>query len=162
MKIEIVRADYQNSRHAEAILSLLDGYARDAMGGGQGLSEDVKQHLIAQLAARSFAFSVLAFADGEPAGLVNCFEGFSTFAAKPLVNVHDVAVAPQFRRRGIAQMMMGTVEDIARERGCCKMTLEVLSGNLPAQDMYLKLGYSGYQLSQETGGALFWQKKLNA
>jgi GNAT superfamily N-acetyltransferase len=160
LKIEIVKADYQNGRHAEALVSLLDVYARDAMGGGKGLTDEVKANLVAQLAQRSFAFSVLAFADGEPAGLVNCFEGFSTFAAKPLVNVHDVAVAPQFRRRGIAQMMMSRVEDIARERGCCKLTLEVLSGNLGAQDMYLKLGYSGYQLNQETGGALFWQKRL--
>ncbi len=160
MKIEIVKADYRDSRHAEALITLLDGYARDAMGGGVGLSDAVKEQLVPQLAQRSFAFSVLAFADGEPAGLVNCFEGFSTFAAKPLVNIHDVAVAPQFRRRGIAQMMMGHVEDIARERGCCKLTLEVLSGNVGAQDMYLKLGYGGYQLSKETGGALFWQKKL--
>jgi GNAT superfamily N-acetyltransferase len=160
LKIEIVKADYQNSRHAEALVSLLDGYARDAMGGGQGLTEEVKENLVPQLAQRIFAFSVLAFVDGEPAGLVNCFEGFSTFAAKPLVNVHDVAVAPQFRRRGVAQMMMDQVEQIARERGCCKMTLEVLSGNQAAQDMYVKLGYNGYQLSKETGGALFWQKKL--
>lgn len=162
MKIEIVKADYLNSRHAEALVSLLDGYARDAMGGGQGLTDEVKANLVSQLAQRAFAFSVLAFADGEPAGLVNCFEGFSTFAAKPLVNVHDVAVAPQFRRRGIAQMMMGYVEEIARERGCCKLTLEVLSGNVGAQEMYVKLGYGGYQLNQETGGALFWQKKLSA
>lgn len=163
MKIEIVKADYQNSQHAAALVSLLDGYARDAMGGGKGLTDEVKESLIPKLAQRPTAFSVLAFADGEPAGLINCFEGFSTFAAKPLVNVHDVAVAPQFRRLGIAQMMLGYAEEIARDRGCCKLTLEVLSHNTGAQDLYLKLGYNGYQPDKEAGLPLFfWQKRLSA
>jgi len=93
--------------------------------------------------------------------LVNCFEGFSTFACKPLINIHDVAVADAYRRRGIAQQMMRYVENIARERGCCKLTLEVLQGNRNAQQMYGKLGYAGYQLDAATGAALFWQKGLD-
>jgi ribosomal protein S18 acetylase RimI-like enzyme len=160
VKLEIIQADYQNVEHAHAVVQLLDAYARDAMGGGHALTEDVKQNLVGELARRPTAFSVLAFVDGQPAGLINCFEGFSTFACKPLVNVHDVAVLSNFRRLGVAQAMMAKVEQIAQERGCCKLTLEVLSGNHGAQEMYRKLGYAGYQLDAETGGALFWQKRL--
>ena len=162
MNIEILQADYSNAEHAQALVRLLDMYARDAMGGGHPLSEQVKQALVPALARRPHAFSVLAFADGEAAGLVNCFEGFSTFACKPLINIHDVAVADAYRRRGIAQQMMRYVENIARERGCCKLTLEVLQGNRNAQQMYGKLGYAGYQLDAATGAALFWQKGLDA
>jgi len=162
LKIEIVQADYQNGEHAAALVMLLDAYAQDAMGGGHGLSEEVKQNLVAALAQRPTAFSVLAFVDGEAAGLVNCFEGFSTFACKPLINIHDVAVVSAYRRQGIAQMMMAQVEQIAQERGCCKLTLEVLSGNHGAQQMYRKLGYAGYQLDAATGGALFWQKRIDS
>ncbi len=130
------------------------------MGGGEGLNESVKQKLAGALAERPHAFSVLAF-DGEvPVGLINCFEGFSTFAAKPLVNIHDVAVLPEYRGRGIAQLMMAEVERIAVERGCCKLTLEVLGTNHGAQALYKKLGYGGYQLGAATGVAQFWQKKL--
>ena len=161
MNIEILQADYGNAEHAQALVRLLDMYARDAMGGGHGLSEQVKQALVPELARRPHAFSVLAFVDGEAAGLVNCFEGFSTFACKPLINIHDVAVADAYRRRGIAQQMMRYVEHIARERGCCKLTLEVLQGNRNAQQMYGKLGYAGYQLDAATGAALFWQKGLD-
>ena len=161
MNIEILQADYGNAEHAQALVRLLDMYARDAMGGGHPLSEQVKQALVPELARRPHAFSVLAFADGEAAGLVNCFEGFSTFACKPLINIHDVAVADAYRRRGIAQQMMRYVENIARERGCCKLTLEVLQGNRNAQQMYGKLGYAGYQLDAATGAALFWQKGLD-
>jgi len=105
---------------------------------------------------------VLAYVDGQPAGLVNCFEGFSTFMCKPLANIHDVVVLPAHRGKGLAQMMMAYVEDLARERGCGKMTLEVLQGNQAAQQLYTKLGYAGYQLGALHGNALFWQKYLEA
>ena len=44
----------------------------------------VLQSLVPKLAKLPHAFSILAFVDGEAVGLLNCFEGFSTFAAKPL------------------------------------------------------------------------------
>src|SRR5674476_1527134 len=95
----IVHADYANPAHASALVSLLDAYACDPMGGAKPLSEFAKLNLVSALAARPQAFSVLAFAPGDatgdselPVGLVNCIEGFSTFACRPLVNVHDIAV----------------------------------------------------------------------
>jgi GNAT superfamily N-acetyltransferase len=160
LNIQIIRVDYRNAAHAEALVAMLDAYARDAMGGSHPLEQDVKRDLPQALAARPHAFSVLAFAGREAVGLVNCFEGFSTFACKPLVNIHDVAVLPAYRGKGIARAMMAEVERIAQERGCCKLTLEVLSGNVGAQQLYRKLGYGGYQLGAVMGSAEFWQKKL--
>jgi len=108
---------------------------------------------------------VLAF-EGEPnqteaIGLVNCFEGFSTFAARPLVNVHDVVVLPSHRGQRLAQQMLALVETIARERGACKLTLEVLAGNHNAQRLYQRLGFAAYQLQPELGHAQFLQKWLD-
>jgi ribosomal protein S18 acetylase RimI-like enzyme len=103
---------------------------------------------------------VIAYVDGAPAGLVNCFEGFSTFQGRPLVNIHDVVVLAEFRGRGIARRMLDRVEEIARARGCCKLTLEVLSNNQAAKSAYRKFGFSDYRLDPEAGTALFWQKKL--
>ena len=130
------------------------------MGGGEALSQTVLAHLPAELARRPHAFSVLAFVNGEAAGLVNCFEGFSTFAGKPLVNVHDVSVVDTFRGLGLSQKMLLKVEDIARERGCCKITLEVLEGNPVAQGSYRKFGFSDGQLDPAHGRMLFWNKYL--
>jgi ribosomal protein S18 acetylase RimI-like enzyme len=130
------------------------------MGGGESLSLDTRQQLAIELAKRPHAFSVLAFIAGEPVGLVNCFEGFSTFACRPLVNIHDVVVIASARGQGISQKMLTKVEEIARQRGCCKMTLEVLEGNEVALGAYRKLGFSDYQLDPQMGRALFWQKTL--
>ncbi|HKS11613.1 MAG TPA: GNAT family N-acetyltransferase [Pseudomonas sp.] len=158
--VRVVRADYNDPLHAQAIASLLDHYSRDAMGGGEPLPAAVLQSLASELAKRPHAFSVLAFDGDAPVGLVNCFEGFSTFVARPLVNVHDVVVLDSHRGLGISQRMLAEVESIARERGCCKLTLEVLEGNVSAQKAYRKLGYGSYALDPEMGKAMFWQKVL--
>jgi ribosomal protein S18 acetylase RimI-like enzyme len=154
------RADYADPADAAAIVMLLDAYATDPAGGGEPLSNFAKANLVRELAARPQAFSILAF-DGEQAvGLVNCIEGFSTFKCQPLVNVHDVAVLASHRGRGIAEQMLAQAEAIARERGAVKMTLEVLSGNVPAVKLYTRIGYAGYQLDPAMGTAQFFQKWL--
>ena len=163
--IHICRVDYADPVHASALVALLDAYAHDPMGGGSGLSEYAKTHVVAGLAARPQAFSVLAFAQDAaqtPVGLVNCIEGFSTFAAKPLVNIHDVIVLHDWRGQGVAGAMLETVIQIARDRGACKLTLEVLSGNKKALRTYEKLGFDAYQLDPEAGSAQFLQKWLDA
>lgn len=158
--IATLRADYADPAHAAALVLLLDAYASDPAGGGQGLSAFAKANLVSCLAARPQAYSVLAFDAGQPVGLVNCIEGFSTFACKPLVNVHDVAVLASHRGRGIAEQMLAQAELIARERGAVKLTLEVLSGNQPAMRLYERLGFAGYQLDPAMGSAQFLQKWL--
>ncbi len=158
--IDIVKADLSLSAHAKALIQLMDQYALDPMGGGQGLSDEVKANLPTELAKRKSAHVILAFVDSQPAGLVVCLEGFSTFACKPLLNIHDVIVALPYRRRGLSKLLLHKAEEIAYELGCCKMTLEVLEGNHVAQSAYKSFGFSGYELNPEMGKALFWEKKL--
>ena len=94
-------------------------------------------------------------------GLVNCIEGFSTFACQPLVNIHDVVVLQAYRGQRIGQHMLALVDGIARERGACKLTLEVLSGNSGAMQLYRRVGFDNYQLDPAAGQAQFLQKWLS-
>lgn len=160
MTIELTLADFSNVEHANALVTLLDQYARDPMGGAEPLSDEVKANLPGALHALPHAFTVLCFVDGQPAGLVNCFEGFSTFQCKPIINIHDVTVSSAFRGQGLSKKMMLHVEEIAKEKGCSKVTLEVLQGNEVAQSAYRALGYTGYQLDEAMGESQFWQKYL--
>lgn len=159
-QIEVRMADYRDAGQAAALVGLLDAYASDPAGGGTPLDPAVLAGLPAALAARPQAFSVLAYDGEQPVGLVNCIEGFSTFACKPLVNVHDVVVLPSHRGQRVAQKMFAQVEQEARRRGACKLTLEVLSGNAPALRAYEREGFMGYQLDPAFGNAVFLQKKL--
>ena len=158
LPLTVCRVDYSNAAHAAALVLLLDAYARDPAGGGAPLGDRARKHLAAELAARPQAFSVLAFEADGPVGLVNCIEGFSTFACRPLINVHDVVVLAGHRGKGIAAQMLAMVEEIARRRDACKLTLEVLEGNRKAADLYARLGYAGYQLDPAMGNARFLQK----
>lgn len=153
-------ADLSDSNHADAIVYLLNEYAKDEMGGAAELSDYAKNNLISELQKRPHAFVVLAFVHNEPAGLAICIEGFSSFACRPLVNVHDMVVVSKFRGRGLSQKILAQVESEARARHCCKLTLEVLEGNNIAQQAYRAFGFEGYQLVSSMGEARFWQKKL--
>ena len=157
---EIIEADLADPSHAEAMVELLNIYALDPMGGGKELPANVRKNLAFTLRARADVRVILAVVDGEAVGLTTCFEGFSTFAGKPLLNIHDVVIKPAFRRRGLSKKMFEKAEEIAVQLGCCKLTLEVLEGNAAARAAYSKLGFGGYELDPEMGKAMFWQKKL--
>ena len=157
---EILIADLNLPSHAAALIYLLNEYAKDDMGGGTELPEFVKNNLAAELRKRQDAHVVLAFVDGAPAGMLVCFEGFSTFACKPLLNVHDLIVAHAYRGRGLSKKLLAKAEELALRLGCCKLTLEVLEGNAVAQAAYKACGFAGYELDPKMGKAMFWQKKL--
>lgn len=158
--IELKQVDYTNPQQAADLKALLNAYAQDPMGGGRALDAATLETLPEKLANFPTAFSVIAYVDKQPAGLINCFVGFSTFAAKPLVNIHDVTVRPEFRGLGLSKKLLASVETIAKEKGCCKLTLEVLSNNTVAMKAYEKVGFAGYELDPEAGHAVFWQKEI--
>ena len=158
--IEIIEANPLNPIHAKAIVQLMDEYARDPMGGGQPLSEAIKTSLPMALSQRLNAYVILALDGNESAGLTICFEGFSTFACRPLLNIHDVMVSARYRGQGISKRLLEQAKVIARRLDCCKLTLEVLEGNSIARSAYQSVGFNSYQLDPAMGHALFWEKKL--
>jgi len=160
MKTEVRAIDYSNAAEATDLMMLLNHYARDPMGGGKPLATEVQSTLIDELGKRDFFNSAIAYVEGRPAALVNYAEGFSTFAAKPLINVHDLVVHADFRGQGLSHKLLQFVQKEARARGCCKLTLEVLAENEIAKSSYRKFGFEPYQLSDDGGAAQFWQMKL--
>lgn len=160
--LRIGPTDLADPRHAAAFLALLDHYARDPMGGGAGLSDFARAHLAERLSRHPGFVGFLAWQGEEAVGLINCFEGFSTFAARPLLNIHDVVVHSGHRAAGIGQALLRAAEAAARARGCCKLTLEVLANNHRALASYARFGFHPYELDPAAGQALFLEKKLGS
>ena len=160
MNLEVILADFSDEKHAKEIAMLLNAYASDPMGGGRPLDREVLDKLADELARLPHAFSVIAYVDSRPVGLANCFELFSTFQCRPLVNIHDLVVLREFRGQGISLKLLEKVEEIAVQKGCCKLTLEVLSGNDAARSAYHKYGFINYQLDPAHGQAQFLQNLL--
>lgn len=158
--VEIVEADLNLRKHQQAVVDLLDAYARDPMGNGGPLPNPVKDELIPGLKKHPTTLIFLAYANGEAIGIAVCFLGFSTFAARPLINLHDLAVLPAHRGSGAGRSLLAMVERKARELGCCKVTLEVLENNRRALKVYAAAGFARATYTEEAGGALFFAKKL--
>lgn len=157
--VEILEANLDRADHQAAIVMLTDAYARDPMGNGAPLPEDVRRALIPGLREHGGTIVFLAFAGDEPIGIANCFRGFSTFAGRPLLNIHDVIVLPRYRGHGIARRIFDAIEHKARALGCCKLTLEVSEGNHAARRLYERVGFGRGECG-EGGALLFYVKPL--
>jgi hypothetical protein len=97
---EIILADLAHPLHQAAILSLIDAYAADPMGDGRPLSDLARRNLVVGLQQHPTTIVFLAFHTGQPVGIATCFRGFSTFAARPLINISDFFVLPPGKGRG--------------------------------------------------------------
>lgn len=161
MSAIVVEADLTDARHRAAVLELTRAYARDPMGNGRDLSDDVQGTLIERLRNHPTTLVFLAFEEAQPVGIATCFLGFSTFAARPLVNIHDLHVIEGRQRRGLGRRLLEAVEAKARRLDCCKLTLEVQEKNHPALALYQGFGFASGQYQPEAGGTLFREKRLS-
>lgn len=158
--ISIVEADLGRREHQEAVLAMTDAYSRDDFGDGKPLDPGARERLIPGLRAHPTTLIMLAFDGERPVGAATCFIGFSTFAARPLVNIHDLVVLPQSRGAGVGRRLLEAVERRALELGCCKLTLEVLDRNERALGVYRAFGFARYALQEGAGEAVFMAKAL--
>lgn len=139
--VEVRPADLSRPDDAEALLTLLDEYAREEFGQSRPLDLAVRERLIEDLRGMPHSRVFLAYSGGAAVGLANCFLGYSTFRAAPLLNVHDLTVARSARGRGVGRRLLSAVEEHARRCGCVKVTLEVRADNTVAIGLYSRLGY---------------------
>jgi ribosomal protein S18 acetylase RimI-like enzyme len=156
MSITTLLADLNNPAHQAAIIELLDMYCRDEFGDGKPLAAEARANLIPGLIKHGGARVFLAYEGDEPLGVAICLVGFSSFRARPLVNIHDIAVSPSARGKGIGRRLLAAVEADARSLGCCKVTLEVRSDNARAMGLYRSVGFQSSE--PET---FFWTQKLD-
>ena len=144
MDLNIRKADFTDLRDAAGIVTVLNSYAADPVGGGQPLPTDVRERVVPALRGHPTALVLLALADEEPVGIAVCFFGLSTFKARPLLNIHDLAVVPKYRGMGVGRALLHAAEEHARREGCCKLTLEVQDDNTRARGLYQSFGFEDF------------------
>jgi len=158
--LEIIQADLDRDEHQRDVVAMTAAYALDPMGNGGPLPPETLERLVDALRAHPTTLIFLAYVEGRAVGIATCFLGFSTFAARPLVNVHDLAVLPAHRGTGVATRLLEAVETKARQLGCCKLTLEVLEHNERARRLYHRVGFSQMISGAPVSGSLFYGKTL--
>jgi len=156
MTLSIVLADLANSAHQTAIVELLDMYSQNEFGDCKPLSDHARENLIPGLVKHGGARVFLSYERNQSLGVAICMLGFSSFRGKPLINIHDIAVRPEARGRGVGRKLLIAVEDEARKLGCCKVTLEVRADNTVAKGLYQSVGFKPSE--PET---LFWSQSVD-
>jgi len=81
------------------------------------------------------ARSILAEVDGRIVGYVL----FWMLAEE--VDIHNIAVHPDFRRQGVGRLLLEQVVAAARRQERLRVTLDVRSSNAQAQSLYLSFGF---------------------
>ncbi len=157
---EVFRADLNDPAHAKAIPELINAYAKSPMGIDESLPDDILKAIVPGLRQHPSCSVFIAYRNGDPVGIAVCFTGFSTFSAKPLINVHDISVNTEFRGQGIGRKILSAIEDEARRTGCCKLTLEVRTDNDNAKHLYQSFGFEGPQDHFDNAIFQFWTKPL--
>ncbi len=151
-------ADLQSPTDLSTTIELLDMYAREPMGAGEPLAAEVLERLRSDLPTLERLLVILAEdASGRAVGLAFCLMGYSTFYARPLINIHDLAVVPEARGQGVGASLLHAVLEQARQRDCCKVTLEVRSDNDGAQRLYRRFGFTG---GPRKSAMQFWTRHL--
>ncbi|MGV8135143.1 MAG: GNAT family N-acetyltransferase [Mangrovibacterium sp.] len=148
--------DYTNEVHCSQLACLINQYITDPMGGGTPLTPFQQLRMVDGLANHPSGFVLFILVNEQITGLATCFINFSTFKAKPFINIHDVIIDKDQRGKGYGKLLLNKIEDIAREGKYCKITLEVREDNYTAQKLYKKLGFGN-----DTPAMFFWTKEIS-
>ena len=81
------------------------------------------------------ARSILAEIDGRIVGYVLFWQ------LPGAIDIHNIAVHVDYRRRGIARLLLDKVAGEARRQSALRVMLEVRRSNLPAQKLYASAGF---------------------
>ena len=158
--MHIIEANLNRIEDQRDVLAMTSMYALDVMGNDAPLPAEVLERLIPSLQHHPATIIFLAYDKDQSVGIATCFLGFSTFGPKTLINIHDLAVSPNHRGRGISRALLDAVETKARDLGCVKVTLEVQENNERARTVYSAAGFAQAVYGARTGGSLFYSKVL--
>ena len=154
-EVKIIECDFKNPGHRSALVSLLNHYITDKMGGAVPLDEQQGIKLVEGLDNPPSKLILFAGIGENMIGLAVCFVNFATFPVKPFINIHDIVVLDEYRNTGVGRMLMQGIHQAAASIGCSKITLEVREDNRNARHLYQSLGY------RECAPKMyFWEKRL--
>ena len=147
--------DFSNEEHCSKLAALIDQYIVDPMGGGTRQTPLQQLRLVDGLASHPSSFVLFILNNQQIIGLATCFINFSTFKAKPYINIHDLIIEHNFRAQGFGKCLLQQIESISKDRNYCKITLEVREDNRAAKNLYSNLGFKDIQPKMD-----FWTKEL--
>lgn len=79
--------------------------------------------------------------NGKIVGFTQLYPSFSSVSMKRVWILNDLYVEESYRRKGVAKLLMSTVEKYAKESGAVRVILATQISNTNAQKLYEARGY---------------------
>ncbi len=158
-QVSIRQGDLSLASDQAAVIELLNSYANQLVGRMRPLDDSVESSVIEGLQAQPMCRLFFAEVGGHIVGMALCFLGYSTFKGAPLINIHDLAVHPDFQQRGIGSQLLCAVSDFARQHQHCAVTLEVQANN-PARKLYARHGFQVLDVHVDDNAVLFGKLEI--
>lgn len=150
-KPAIARLDIENHQQRYDMQKLFIEYSVAA-------DAEINADIVDKLCELPYFIGFIAYLDDEPIGFAVCFESFSSYRCKKVLNVHDFMISAKFRGLGYGKTLLTAVEQFCIVNDYLKITLEVDDDNQSAQRLYASCGFEDHQVVLK--GLLHWQKYL--
>ena len=134
-----------------ALTAKLDAYYFSLVG-------DVQSRYAKYNDPRLFACRLVAYLDGSAVGC-GCWKAVDDRTAE----LKRIYILPEYRRRGVASALIGTLEDHAASQGHTRAVLETARTTADSKALYLGLGYREMDYYGSPAGAencLCFEKEL--
>ncbi len=114
-------------------------------GVAKGTAEDPTHRMwFAGHLRRLETVTLVAETAGEVVGVLDMEYHQRLGDHRPQARVNDIVVSEGVRGRGIGEELLGRAEDLARKRGCFRMSLVTAGWREPAHSFYERRGWSDY------------------
>jgi ribosomal protein S18 acetylase RimI-like enzyme len=118
---------------------------------GADIGRSYAETLVRTVAEQS-GLMVVAKADGHPVGFACAWideddDPLVREEARRHAYVSDIFVDPGWRRRGLGRMLLDTIEDDMRRRGCQRIRICSKAANREAVSFYQRAGYDPYEIT---------------
>ncbi|WP_375753590.1 GNAT family N-acetyltransferase [Vibrio sp. HN007] len=151
VKPKVFRLDIESHQQRSDMQKLFVEYSSNA-------DANIKENIVEKLCELLYFIGFIAYLGEKPAGFAVCFESFSSYRCKKVLNIHDFMISEAYRGKGYGKVLLKGVEAFARENDYLKITLEVDDDNHSAQKLYSRCGFEDHQVVLK--GLLHWQKYL--
>jgi [ribosomal protein S18]-alanine N-acetyltransferase len=111
-----------------------------------------------ELHHNQYAVYIILEEKGEPIGYCG------VWIVVDEAHITNIAILPQYRGRRLGEALLRKVMETSKQMGATSMTLEVRVSNLPARNLYRKLGFQdggirkNYYTDNGEDGIVMWVK----
>jgi len=135
IEINIIRSTPEN---IDLLIPLFDAYRQFY---GQASDPEAARKFLSERLERDDSVIFIAVNGDKGYGFTQLYPAFSSVAMQRIWILNDLFVAPDSRRSKIAERLLKTASDFARDDGAKRLVLATAVDNRPAQLLYEKNGW---------------------